>query len=272
MPRRMALLLAGIGLVVALPAGPASAGTGSAIYSPEQAGYAATGAHFKEVEVNVKLPYASRFAGQVGLLRLSVQLWTAYSVADLGVFACTDYTCRPGGTPVTRRYRLALKVFSRSTGALICSTISTTCPGVPSSWNRARISPGNTASLSLFYEPSTGFLDAQVNNYDYPNYSPGAGVVFNQARIGAEFGSTPWSTVPFRHPATEKRVATFGVPPGPPYEAELVTYSEHASCLISWWTRHRVKMTSNGTSSKPVEARPHGLWNNGCNFSVFLEP
>jgi hypothetical protein len=35
-----------------------------------------------------------------------------------GSAACTDSTCSPGGKPATRRYHLALRVFSRSTGAL----------------------------------------------------------------------------------------------------------------------------------------------------------
>jgi len=267
--KRIALLLAGTCAAVALAAGSAAASTGRVYYSPEQAGYAATGAHFKVVEVNVKLPDAGRFAREIGRLRLSVQLWTADTVVDLSVSACTDSSCRPGGSPVTRKYRLAFRVFSRSTGALICSTSNSTCPRVPSSWNRARVAPSHTARLSLFYDHRTGFLDAQVNDHDYLNYSPGPGIVFNQARIGAEFGATPWSTTPFRAPAVETRLATFGVPAN---EAEIVTYSGHASGLISWWAHHRVKMTSDGTSAKAVEARPHGLSNFGRDFSVYLEP
>src|SRR5215831_16227988 len=34
-------------------------------------------------------------------------------------------------------------------------------------------------------------------------------------------------------PATQRRLATFAAPPGPPFEAEIATYSGHGSCLIS---------------------------------------
>jgi hypothetical protein len=40
-------------------------------------------------------------------------------VIDLSVYTCTDSTCRPGGRPVTNRYRLAFKIYKRSTHALI---------------------------------------------------------------------------------------------------------------------------------------------------------
>jgi hypothetical protein len=85
-----------------------------------------------------------------------------------------------------------------------------------------------------------------------------------------ELGSTPWSAVRYRAPARETRLASFGVPVGPPYEAEFATYKGQSSCLNSWWTRHQVEMTSNGTAGL-VDARPHGLSNLGCNFGVYLE-
>ena len=75
MVRRIGLLLAATTLAVTGVAAAASASTGAPAYSPEQAGYAATGAHFKVAEVWVKLPDASRFAHELGSLSVSVQLW-----------------------------------------------------------------------------------------------------------------------------------------------------------------------------------------------------
>ena len=59
-------------------------------------------------------------------------------------------------------------------------------------------------------------MQASVEGQTYLDYMPGKGLLINQVRIGVELGSTPWSTVPFRAPASETRLATFGVPVGPP--------------------------------------------------------
>jgi hypothetical protein len=252
-------------------AGSAAASTGPAFYAPDQAGYSATGAYFSEVEVNAWLPDASRFSRELGRLGFSLEMLTPARVMDLSVYACTDASCKPGGRPVTNRYRLAFKVYNRSTHALICSTAATSCPGVPRSWNNARLSPGRQAGLVLFYDPGNGDVEAGAGDQLYIGYAPGQGLLINQARIGVELGSTPWSAVPFRAPGRETRLASFGVPAGPPYEAEFATYKEHTSCLNSWWTRHQLEMTSSGGSGPAVEARPQGLSNLGCDFGVYLE-
>lgn len=272
MLRRAALLLIAAGLGVTMTAGNAAASTGPAYYSRDQAGYVATGAHFKEVGVHAWLPDASRFSRWIGRLGFSVQMWTTKLVIDLGIYTCTDSTCRPGGSPETRSYRLAFKVYNRSTHAVICSTAALTCPQVPSSWNSARFAPGQRVDFNLFYDPNDGFTNATAGGKGYFNYTPGEGVIVNQVRIGVELGGTPWSTVPFRAPTTETRLASLGEPVGPPYEGEIATYNGHGSCLDSWWVRHQLEMTSDGTSGTQVEARPHGLSNFGCNFGVYLEP
>jgi len=274
--RRIAVALAGACIAVVAAAGTAAASTGPVFYSPEQAGYAATGARFKVAEVRVKLPYASKFARELGSVGVSVQLWSPATVLDLRVSACTDTSCHPGGTPATRRYSVALRVFSRSTGALICATSNSTCPSVPASWRNARFAPGRTVELSLFYDHSNGVVDASVDipgtntGADYLNYSPGAGVNLRQARIGTEFGPSPWSKILFRAPASETFLASFWVPTNPA-EVELAPYRGNGGCFHSWWTSHQVKMTKGGTSGTAVEVRPHGLSRNGCDFSVYLE-
>jgi hypothetical protein len=141
---------------------------------------------------------------------------------------------------------------------------------VPRSWNNARFRAGRQVGLDLLYHPEDGDMQVWAGDHQYIGYVPGQGVLINQARIGVELGSTPWTTVPFRAPTSELRLASFGVPVGPPYMAEFATYRGHSGCLNSWWTRHQVEMTSNGTSGT-VHARPHGLSNLGCNFGVYLE-
>ena len=68
--QRMVTLLAVLGAAVTMTAGSAAASTGPAKHSPAEAGYAATGARFKEAEVNVTLPGASRFASEIGRVQL----------------------------------------------------------------------------------------------------------------------------------------------------------------------------------------------------------
>jgi hypothetical protein len=272
----MAVLVAVIGAVAVTFPGTAGASTGSVYSSRNQLGYAITGARFKVAEVHGTLPYASHYTKEIGQVGLGVQLWSSATVIDLRVYACTDYSCEPGGTAVARKFRPVLRVFSRATGSLICSTLNHTCPGTPSSWNNARFSPGKSVDISLFYDHSNGFLDAGVvdasTGADYLNYTPGTGVTFGQARIVAEFGLTPWSTVRFRHPASQVKLATFWEPSAAPYEAEFATTGGSSGCVAGSWTRHTIKMSSNGTPSGRLEAEPGGLSNNGCDFNVYLKP
>jgi hypothetical protein len=48
-------------------------------------------------------------------------------------------------------------------------------------------------------------MQAWAGDHQYIGYVPGQGVLINQARIGVELGSTPWTTVPFRAPTSELR-------------------------------------------------------------------
>jgi hypothetical protein len=273
MVKRGSLLLAVMSAAVIVMAGGAAASTGGPAYSKEQAGYSVTGARFKEVEVNFRLPDAGRFAAETGQVGLSVQLWSKHLVVDLRLAACSDASCQPGGKPADREYRLAFTVYSRSTRAVLCSTAASSCPEVPASWNRARYHSGRSVSLVLFFDPNADYFQASAPGQDYFAYNPGASAVFNQSRIGVEFGATPWAVTPMRVPAHRTAVATFGVPVGPPYEAEFATYSGRAGCVSSpWYVYHRVQMTSNGSAAGRLVAGPLGLSNLGCNFTVYLRP
>ena len=111
---------------------PTPRATGSAYDSPAQAGYAVTGSHFVGVGAHITLPNASLFARELGMVEFGVQLWGNSTVVDVGVVACTDYSCKPGGKPVVRDYRPIFRIFSRKTGAPICSAALGNCPS-PSS-------------------------------------------------------------------------------------------------------------------------------------------
>jgi hypothetical protein len=267
----LALACAAAITVAGTVAGSAAASTGSVMYTPEQSGYAASGTDFNEGEYNVTLPNPAKFASVVGRIGFSVQLWAAGQVDDLIVSACTDATCSPGGKAATEKYTLVLDVYNPSKHTLICSTSNGSCPSVPASWKNARLSAGQTASLTLQYIPQpSGLIFASVNNETYNSYQAGTGILFNQARLSAEFAATPWTTAAFKAPSAQTLLGSIGVPVGPPYEAELGTYSGKGGCVDSWTTRE-IKMTSSGTSSTPAEAVPGSLTNEGCNFGIYAE-
>lgn len=258
--------LGSVGLTLAL-AVPAAAATGPPYYSREQAGYAASGARFEYVESTVRLPDASKFAPEVSGFGVSVQLWTRYRVVVVGVSNTT--------TDVNSKYNAAVAVYSRTTHALICSTASDIkkCPSVGSRWTDGSVNfaPGDLMTLGIFYDRFAGvdhfFAADNTTGVElfYDGYAPGTGKTYTQARVGAEFAASPWSTFTYNPPATETHLVTFR-------DSFLITYSGSVSTFSSWWTRHKILATSNGTSTGTVEVRPHSLWNSGANFGVYLEP
>jgi hypothetical protein len=70
--RRLVAVLAVAAGVVLVPAASAVASTGPVLYSPEQAGYAVTGARFTTVETWVTLPNPAQFSGEVGQVSMSI--------------------------------------------------------------------------------------------------------------------------------------------------------------------------------------------------------
>lgn len=278
----LALTCAGVFSVAAAGTGSASASavrpasTGTTTYTTEQAGYAATGANFKVGEYRVTLPNPAKYAKILGRIGFSVQLWSAGQVDDLLVYACTDATCAAGGSGAASRYRLVFSVYNPTTHALVCTTTNNSCPSVPAAWNSTHLTTGQVANLSLAY-PATAnsTLSAAVNQLTYSGYKPdtGGGVIsFSQARLSTDFGASPWAAPSWRAPSARTELVSLGVPAGPPYEAELVTYSGSSGCLgASHWTIHKVEMTHSGGSGSPVEITPESLSNAGCDFSLYAE-
>ncbi len=276
---RMAVAIAGMSiaaLTIGSTAGSAAASTaqpersGPSLTSGEAAGYVVTGAHFANVSSWVRLPDPASFSREIGSLTISAQLWTASSVLDLKLTACTDSSCRPGGKPAEQKYHLEFDAYSRTTGALICSTAGTgsqRCPNVPRSFTRARFAAGRTVSLGLNYPIPHQWVFA--NGYTYPVQK---GTVFTQARLGVEFGPTPFASASFRAPKSAVPVVTFDRPKPPPYFAEIVVEKGSAGGIAGWWTHHELRMTSGGSPGGHVEAAPSRLSDDGYRFTIYLEP
>lgn len=259
-------VLGSLGAALALAA-PAAAAVGPRFFSPEQAGYAATGARFSYVQTIVRLPNASAFASELAGFGVSVQLWTRYRVVVLGVSNSTT----------AGNYSAAVAVFNRTTHALICSTAGSgaqKCPNVGARWTNGSVSfaPGDQMTFGIVYDRSTGRDHFRVDDNTarttlyYGGYRPGTGKNYTQARVGAEFADSPWGTFTYHPPAAETHLVTFRY-------SELITYNGMpGQTFSSWWTRHKILATSNGSSTGTVEVRPHDLYNRGASFSVYLEP
>jgi hypothetical protein len=260
-------MLGSLGVALALAA-PATAAVGPPFFSPEQAGYVATGARFQHVQSTIRLPNAANFASEVAGFGVSVQLWTRYRVVVLGV----------SNTTSVGNYSAAVAVFSRTTHALICSTAASgaqKCPKVGTSWTDGSVSfaPGHNVTLSISYQRYIGTVFITVQDHatgaelSYSGYRPGSGQNYRQARVGAEFAADPWSTFTYHAPATETHLVTFR-------NNRLVTYGSSQSSFSSWWTHHKIIANSTGSSVDPGHAKvmPHNLYNFGANFGVYLKP
>jgi hypothetical protein len=277
--------IAAAGIVLANPASSAMAVARSSHVASGDAGYVVTGSRLGTVETWVTLPHASRFAHVLGRLGVTVQVWTSAIVLDLKADACTDTTCRPGGRPVSRDYRLEFSVYNRKTRALICSTSAAgrlRCPGVPRAWNTAKFAPGHAFMLAMVYTVPWDFVFASADvedtsggqAYNFPvmqNVPTKPTKDFSQARIGVELGASPWASVPMRAPKGAIKLASFDRPAPPPYAAEIVALSGRAGGIAAaWWGHHAIRATAE--SSARSAAKPGALWDDGYGFTVDLEP
>jgi hypothetical protein len=234
---------AGLALAVALPAG---ASVGPAFTSHEQAAYAVTNARFRFVQTTFTLPDATKFATEVVRLGVSVQLissentWMVLSfntTTASGIYSASFANEFNGG---------------QSTGAT--GTLGTT------GWAKA----GDSVTLSIFYDRAGHDHLTAVDNTSGEAHFTSVAVPttqYTQARVGTEFGVTPIDTATYTAPATETHVVTLN-------GIHLTSYSGHRAGLVSWWQRHKVFMVSHGV----IEIAPHGVFNLGRSFNVFMEP
>jgi hypothetical protein len=260
-PWRLALaLLAAAAAVLAL-AMPAGASTGTAQISPEQAGYTATGAQFKTIHARVFLRQPTQYAGEVASFGHSVQLWTSDLAVTVGVTASTsgsDYT--PYAT-----------IYDRSTHQVIASNPNATYCEPDACTPVARtFFPGVSWTLTINYLPEvgevvmSGFTDGGLwgfrSSYDLTAPS------FTQARVGTEFGSSPWdASYPHTPPAKSLKIASYS-------HVDLTSYSGHTATLWSWWVHHQLLANTGQQSGSDWVAVPADLSNGGASFQTFFVP
>jgi hypothetical protein len=245
-------------------AAPAGASTGTAEISPEQAGYTAAGAQFQSLDARVFLRQPAQYAGQVGQYSHSVQLWSSGLVLTVGVTASTS------GTGSYIPYAI---IYNRGTHQMIASNPnaewcddSDNCgPTIGS------IDSGETLIFNLSYNPKTGdvefrALPGESNGGFLASYTADTGVSFTQARVGTEFGSTPWDgSYSHTPPAQFTKVGVFS-------DVGLTTYSGHTSTLWSWWVHHKLLANTGQQSAGDWVATATDLTSGGANFQTWFVP
>lgn len=249
-------------LALAVPAG---AGTGTAQTSPEQAGYTATGAQFKFVVAEAYMRDSAPYRGVVANYGHSVQLWSSGMVVTLGVRASMS------GQTVYTPYAT---IYDRSTHQVIASnpngrycTYSGGC-----SPEGAPYSSGAYLYLSISYAPATGQLAMEAINpgwgsygqdFDYMSSYTITPQSFTQARVGTDFGSSPWdASYAYTPPATSVKAARY-------QHVKLTSYSGHSATLQSWWVNHKLIAKPSGRAQV---AAPGGLSDGGATFQTVLVP
>lgn len=267
--------VAGIGALATslVMAGIASASTGTTEISPEEAGYSATGAQFQTVGASVFLRNPEQYATEVTGYGHSVQLWSSGLVMVLGVSDTTAAGSKAAG------FSPAVAVFDRSTHALLAS--SSNPAQIPAFWCPAAgtcqpataggsFAVGATVTERMHYNPSTGGASFKASdaagNLFKATYAAGTGISFKLARIGTEFGVTPWTAPAYTPPANWTKIAVYN-------NARLVTYSGHASTLTSWWVHHPLLANTEAQSvTGDWVAIPTNLSNSGATFQTLFVP
>jgi hypothetical protein len=261
-----ALITAGVAAAAVLAlAVPAGASTGTAQISPEQAGYTATGAQFKTIYADIFLRKPGQYAGQVASYAHSVQLWSDGLVVTLGATASTSgdsYT-----TYATIYNRSTHQVIASNPNAETCDIHDLCNPGP------ATLDPRSALFLSIRYFPANGWVELVASsndgNHDFPEFTSTYMVgaqSFTQARVGTEFGGSPWDgSYSHTPPAQYTKIAAYT-------NVALTTYSGHASTLWSWWTHHKLLANTGQQSGADWVAIPTDLTNGGASFQTWFVP
>jgi hypothetical protein len=264
--RRCAALALGTAsaAVIAL-AGPAGASTGTAQISPAQAGYTATGAQFKEISAGVYARNPAQYARRVASFGHSVQLWSAGMVVTVGVTASTSG--QTVYTPYAAIYnRSTHQVIASNPNARYCKYRVGCFPGIDT------LPFGNQLSLRIRYDPATGHLDMFARNPGVGSYGADFDVSFSatvnpqsftQARVGTDFGRSPWdASYTYTPPASSVKIAGY-------FGVKLTSYSGHTATLVSWWVHHKLLAQPSGRA--PV-ATPGNLSNGGASCQTWFVP
>jgi hypothetical protein len=242
---------------------PAAASTGTAEISPEQAGYTATGAQFKAIHAAVFMRQPSFYAGQVASFGHSVQLWSSGLVVSLGVTASTSIS--------RGSYTTYATIYDRSTHQVIASNPNAQwCYEDHCSPGPANLDPSfHGLAWGISYDPASGQLTMGGNTVEGVDFSASytvTGQSFTQARVGTDFGSTPWdASYPHTPPAQSMKAATYS-------NVGLTTYSGHTSTLWSWWVHHKLLANTGQQSGSDWVAIPTDLASGGASFQTWFVP
>jgi len=263
--RGPAVLAAGAAAAAVLArAVPAGGSTGARQTSPEQAGYTANHAQFKEIDGNIYLRDPRPYAGMVARYGHNIQLWSADRVVSLNLHR-----------QHLRRVLHSLgHHLQRTTHQVIASDpnaehrgyrVEEWSPGVGGTWHWDN--PNYWTSLSISYSPATGHLKMTVEpgpdlqgeirwSYNLPRQS------FTKARIGTNFGTSPWDTAyTYAPPAKPVKSAVYtGI--------RLTSYSGHKDDLSSWWMHHKLL----ALADRNLVAFPDNLAGGGASFHTWFAP
>ncbi len=248
--------------VLALAA-PANASTGTPQISPEQTGYTATGAQFKAIGASVWLRQTSAYDTEVASFGHSIQLWSSGLVVTLGVTTTTSKSDAPYDAYATIYNRNTHEVIASNPNAEFCGPDGNCHPG----GGFFAFAP---MTLQIDYNPVTGLLyliEKQsalgytfISSYTTPAQS------FTQARVGTDFGSSPWDGLySYTPPASYVKIARYT-------DVRLTTYSGHTATLWSWWAHHKLLANTEQQSGSDWVAVPNDLHDGGASFQTWLVP
>jgi hypothetical protein len=258
---RAALALGAAAAAVVALAVPAGASTGTSWISPEQAGYAATGAQFKTVHTDVYLRNPAQYAGYVAGFRHSIQLWSSDLVVSLDVEATTG--------PSEPFYVSNATIYNRSTHQVIAHNPNQRfCdPEGTCSSRRGIFEAATEMQLSIVYSPADGRVTMTEHDptihATYTSHYTVTRQSFTQARVGTEFGSSPWDAS-YSHTgfvAMAIKIAAYS-------NVRLTSYSGHTATLWSWWVHHKLLAFKSATE---IVAAPSNLMNGGADFNTKLQ-
>ena len=131
---------------------------------------------------------------------------------------------------------------------------------------------GGRLYLWIRYSPATGKLDMHVDNplngsygqyFDWQSFYTVSPQSFTQARVGTDFGSSPWDeSYSYTRPATSVKAAVY-------HNVRLTSYSGHKGDLSSWWVHHKLIAKPSGHARVAI---PHDLFNSGASFQTWFVP
>jgi hypothetical protein len=124
--------------------------------------------------------------------------------------------------------------------------------------------------MDIGYSPADGSLSMTGESPDagwiFRSSYTAASQSFTQARMGTEFGSSPWdASYPHTPPADYVKAALYN-------DVVLTTYSGHYSTLWSWWVHHKLLASTGQQTSTDWVAVPTGLNNRGASFQTWFVP